>query len=297
MRFKITNVGLRIFICYLLLFLFLMVGVTQGSDANKEMQQKDLMMKSAIKTMNDLKMAIKTRDFSKLRYDVPEEKPLSWRSCGWNSHVDLSFDEMVKKLFAIAKNRNITVNETPLEIFYVTIETKDWNSEYPYLYFEFKRVSYGWRWLGVYGCSSRSSDFLSARKGQFADLRRDVELKRLVNHLKQTIVKKDFKMLKPYVPDKYYYTWRAGCEDSDVVSDELTFEAITGILLQHSKGVEIHFNPKPDIYWESKRMAIETDGWLGEDPFITFLFDFINDRWVWDGACYSTRPTFKLTDH
>ena len=104
-------------------------------------------------------------------------------------------------------------------------------------------------------------------------------------------------MLRPYVPDKHYYEWRAGCEDSDVFGDELTFEAITKILLRHSKGAEIHFNPKLEIYWETKNMYIETEGWRGEYPFITFHFEFINDRWVWGGACYSTRPTFKLKDH
>lgn len=292
MGYKINNVGLKIFICCLLLPLFLMCGVAQGEDAKKKIQQKDVLVNNAI---SDLKRAIKTRDFSKLRYDVPDEKPLSWHSYERHSHVYLSFDEMVNKLSAIAKNSNISINETPLQIFDITIETMGWNSEYPYLYFEFTRVSYGWRWRGVNYCTSRSSDFLSAAKGDLADPSRDAELRRLISHVKQAIQSKDFMKLKLYVPNKKFYGWRCGCDAGDMPSDELSFEDITEILLRESKGAEIYFNPKPEVDWNFKSMGIETEGWLGEYPFFTFLFELINDRWVWDGACYSATPTLRLT--
>jgi len=247
--------------------------------------------------INDLKRAIKTRDYSKLRYDVPDEKPLSWSSYERQSDVYLSFDEMVNKLSAIAKNSNISINEIPLQIFDITIETKGWNSEYPYLYFEFTRVSYGWRWDGVYDATSRSSDFLSAAKGDLGDPSRDAELRRLISHVKQAIQSKDFKKLKTYVPDKRYYTWGICCVPGcDFSPDELSFEDLTEILRRESKGAEIYFNPKPWVEWKFKSMGIETEGWLGEYPFFTFLFELINDRWVWGGVCYSTAPELKLTE-
>jgi len=247
--------------------------------------------------INDLKMAIKTGDFSKLRYDVPDEKPLSWSSHEQKSHVDLSFDEIVNKLSAIAKNSNISINETPLQIFDTTIETKGWNSKYPYLYFEFTRVSYGWRWTGVYDAANRSTDFVHAAKGDLGVPSGDADLRRLISHVKQAIQSKDFKKLKTYVPDINFYVWRIGCEAGDMSPDELFFEAITKILLRESKGAVIYFNPKPEVDWKWKSMNIETEGWLGEYPFFTFLFGLIDDRWVWGGVCYSARPTLKLTDN
>jgi len=294
MGYKINSTGLKIFICgCLLLPIFLMGSAAQGEDAKKEIQQKDFWVNNAV---NELKRAIKTRDFSKLRYDIPTQKPLSWSSCDRNSEIRLSFDAMINKLSAISKNSDIIINETPVRIYVTTIETKAWNGERPYLYFEFKRVSYGWRWLGVYDCATQSSDFRNASKGDFADPRGDVKLQRLISRVKQAIQSKDFKLLRPYVPDKRTYYWRYGCADGDMPSDELSFEAITEILLRKSKGVEIYFNPKPEIDWNFENMSIETEGWLGEYPFLTFSFFLLNDRLIWGGACYSATPELKRAE-
>jgi len=250
------------------------------------------LLKNAI---DDLKKAIKTRDFSQLRYDVPDEKPLSWSSCDRNSEIRLSFDEMINKLSAISKDSDIIINETPLQpLSTITIETKGWKGERPYLYFEFTRVSYGWRLLDVNDCASQASDFRNASKGDFADPRADVKLQRLISHLKQIIQSKDFKMLRPYVPDKHLYGW-GNPGPGDVLPDELSFEAITEILLRESKGAEIYFNPKPEVDWYFKSMCIETEGWLGEYPFFTFCFHLLKNRWIWGGVYYSATPEFKLS--
>jgi hypothetical protein len=272
--------------------IFLMCGVAQAAETKEEIKKRDAMANKAI---NDLKIAIETRDFSKLRYDVPDEKPLSWSSPDLKSESRLSFGEMINKLAEISKNKNIIINEIPLQTFgTTTIETRGWRGVHPYLYFQFKEVGDGWRWLNV--CDSQSCDFRHAEKCDFGDPRKNIKLQGLISHFKQTMQSKNFMKLKIYVPDKTFYGWSYGCDAGDMPAEDLSFEEITKILLRESKGAKIYFNPKPEVEWTYfKSMLIETEGWLGEYPFVTFSFGLIKDRLIWDGACYSPTPTLRIT--
>ncbi len=284
----------KAFMLILTLFIahFLMCGVAQAAETKEEIKKRDAMVNRAI---NDLKTAIETRDFSRLRYDVPEEKPLSWSSPDRKSESRLSFDEMINKLAEISKNSNIIINEIPLQTFgTTTIETRGWKGVHPYLYFQFKEVGDSWRWLNV--CDSQSCDFRHAEKCDFGDPRENIKLQGLISHFKQAMQSKDFMKLKIYIPDKNYYAWGYGCADGDMPADELSFEEITKILLRESKGAKIYFNPKPEVEWTYfKSMLIETEGWLGEYPFMTFSFSLLKDRLIWGGACYSPTPALKIT--
>jgi len=126
--------------------------------------------------------------------------------------------------------------------------------------------------------------------------KRDALVNEAINDLKTAIETRGFSKLKLYVPEKKFYAWRDGCADGDMPADELSFEEITKILLRESKGAKIYFNPKPEVEWTYfKSMLIETEGWLGEYPFMTFSFSLLKDRLIWGGACYSPTPELKLT--
>lgn len=268
----------------------------QASDASNEATRETMGLQKAI---NDLKNAIQIGAFAKLKFDMPEKTPLSRGSCTSDTGLNLSFDEMINSLSRASMNVKITLNEKPVQLLYLTtFETHGWKGENPYLYFAFKKAGDSWRWLSVYECSSRSSDFryeqgekLSDNQSQTLQGKKvgDQSTAQLISKLKNIIPNKDFQMLRPYVPRMKKYYW-GPCGPGDSGFDELSFEVMTRMLLRDSKGAKIYFNPKPNISQESA--LIETEGWIGEHPFLTFSFDLVktDNRWALSGACYSATP-------
>lgn len=190
-------------------------------------------------------------------------------------------------------------------MYVATIETKAWKGKFPYIYFEFKKTGIGWRWLGVYECAGRSNDFRyeqgvdqsekdSSGHRSENEVNQDQKkrLKPIVDSLKRIITTKNFKSLSAYVTNNKVYSW-GPCGPGDSGCDELSFREITEMLLRNSNGVTIYFNPKPNV--DEEKASIETEGWIGETPFLTFYFDFLRakNKWVWNGTCYSNTPAYE----
>ena len=265
----------------------------------------------------DLQKAIQSRDYSGLRSDHVEARPLEWHdACGSGESVKLSFDEVMQRLGLLSRNSTLAMTSRPLmPLSVLMVETTGWSGETPYAYFEFKTASDSWRWVGVYACSKQDPDFGYVQRAG-ADAARtslpdeakadevqgvDAEkLTGLIASVKDAVLLKDFAGLKKYVPDVKLYDM-GDCDCSDCGFDEITFEAMTEMLLRDSKDVDIYLGANPGIsQWgdSSLHANILTEGWASEYPYVDFSFKRLPDssRWEWVGICVALGPPFELNE-
>lgn len=302
MKSSVRVFYVKIIVCCLTLFATCNGKPIQAAETNNEDTYKVNIFQQ---TIDDLERAIKTKDFIVLNVGNTERKPLFWGTCDADNRVSLSFNEIIDKLSKLSKNTNIIVNTQPERLFDVTaIETKAWKGDHPYIYFEFKKGEMGWRWLGIRECASRSNVFRDEQGNDLlgGNIVKDKSVKissqdakRLNNFVvkfNKIITSKDFKLLETYMPNKKVYTW-GPCGPGDGSHDEMSFNKITKMLLESSKNVAIYFNPKATVSGDNA--SIETEGWTGEWPFLTFSFDFLEKKnmWVLNGACYSDMPSYE----
>lgn len=126
---------------------------------------------------------------------------------------------------------------------------------------------------------------------QAADLKketiRDVsDLKDVIKNLKKALQTKNFILLKSYAPKSEPLYWAVCNSDT---SDNLSFDTMNRVLIDHSKGVQIQINDKPS------GGLIETKGWQGERPYFYFQFTRVDNRWVWLGVCRSQERSLDFT--
>ena len=69
----------------------------------------------------------------------------------------------------------------------------------------------------------------------------------LLRTLEEACAKRDFSVLKQYLPEKTYYIWCA-CGPHDMGCNEYSFEKTTRLLTSYSRNAKIDINPEPDVY-------------------------------------------------
>ncbi len=282
--------------CCLILLIPLTRGITCASDVKSGSSQMDAKLQHAV---DGLKKAIQLRDFAPLKLEMPDHKPLSRGLCNSDVRKSLSFDALINELVKFSKKTRIIVNSKPVQLLdLTTIETSGWTNGYSYLYFEFKKTNDSWQWLGVYDCDKRSSDFRFEQEGkrlgdqsQAAKIEKDDDrqVTQLINEVNKIISNRDFRRLNVFVSRVTKYSW-GPCGPGDSGAEEISFERLSGILTQASKGLSIDFSQKPKV--SSSTASVETEGWVGEYPFLTFNFNLLKakNQWVLSGACYSALP-------
>jgi len=119
----------------------------------------------------------------------------------------------------------------------------------------------------------------------------------IVEKVKKAVRTKNFNILKPYASNKELLYW-AACGPGDVESEKLSFGSMVQRLSKVSKGADIHMYDVPAVHlWDFEKSVfytvnINTEGWTGEYPFLSFGFKFrtADNHWEFTGVCDATTP-------
>lgn len=255
---------------------------------------------------NKLKQAISKKDFTLLKVMPQDKSHLTWNTCEQKSRVEhLSFDAMIKKFSEMSQSKRVLVNRNPDQQLSVTVvETKGWGVQAPYVYFNFVSAGEGWRWTGSYSCGSRDEDIALIRGKEMSDGDAfngtsagdlDSHWISLVNGIRSAFETKNFELLKVYLPRGPIVTF-GGCGPGDSGFTELSIDTVQKLLIQQLNGSNILFNPPPntEVNLVGGHVFIETEGWIGEYPYLGFGFGLLQpgNTWVWTGVCYSSAPQY-----
>lgn len=260
--------------------------------------------------MSQLRKAIQAKDFTSLYTVAPisDGEALYWSGCNSGASKNLSYEVMVEKLVELSKDAQISINSVPERILSKTIvETKGWSGEAPYLYFEFMDDSKNWRFLGVYYCQNRSSDFQHAQaalesKSDQADKKKELTIQfprttGLIEKLTLAISKRNFDSLRDYVPSEPSVKW-GDCGPGDTPSGDMSVKTLNKLLLSQLGNELIVFNPGPNTYISLKDGSafIESEGWVSEYPYLGFGFDLerLTKKWILRRVCYSSHPGYDV---
>lgn len=201
---------------------------------------------------------------------------------------DISFEEVVQILKASSEDAEIFVDANiETEFLEDYVETIGWNNDYSFIYFIFDFES--GRWFGVQVCDEQkfvknsSTPFVSETHGA-------------VRELKKAIQTRDYEEMRKYVPSGKMYMW-GPCGPTDALPNELYFEELNEDLRVKGKGRDIEILGGPYLSeWKGKISAgIETGGWKGDYPYITFVFELFQPgrRWAWTGVWDCRRPSAR----
>ncbi len=243
----------------------------------------------------DLQKAIQTRDYHVLVEPQEGEQLLRWRE-GDEPFREIAVGEVLTRLQTAASGSRPLLQERAIgRSGLVSIGTEGWPGAYPVRSFQFKivgRESPRWRWVG---CSlAERSD--NGGGGLLADQETRL-LPDLLKDLRTALSLNNFAVLKKYIPEgKMYFSGPCGSVGEP---RDLDFGELTAMLLQWSRQVEILFNTYPDIRAGSgnsrTHVSIDTEGWTGEYPFLTFTFGRKRDDavWRWEGIFYDVLPPLR----
>ncbi len=255
---------------------------------------------------NKLKQAISKKDFTLLKVMPQDKSHLTWNTCEQKSRVEhLSFDVMIKKISEMSQSKRVLVNKKPDQQLSVTVvETKGWGVQAPYVYFNFVSAGKGWRWTGSYSCGSRDEDIARIRGKEMSDSDAyngtsaedlDSHWISLVNGIRSAFETKNFELLKVYLPKGPIVKF-GRCGPGDSGFTELSIDTVQKLLIQQLNGSNILFNPPPntEVNLVGGHVFIETEGWIGEYPYLGFGFSLLQpeNTWVWTGVCDSSAPQY-----
>lgn len=276
--YKINNVGLKIFICCLLLPIFLMWGEAQGVGIESDIVKK---------IVNDIKNAVHSRNFKILKSYIPKKKRLFLVDCyvhATDAAWTVSFEEVEKIFVKESRNTSIYVNERPVygdKLTGFRIKTEGWAGEEPFIEFFFHAMNGKYVLTGF--CGSAKPDpnepfgkpaklprpgprvfkniyFFHARIGEIVRLR-------AFEALRAYAIKRPLMMLE--------------CNKKE---REVSVNEIISFLNSNSRNDE-------QIKFFNIHESLETEGWGGKYPFVSFRFIETEAGWMWVGIVYcKNRP-------
>ncbi len=292
----------------MLLFFLFPIGIAQAENQQKENIQELPGIQIIIK---NVKKAVQTKDFTPLKSYVLRKGRLYWGICGPSDGepIRFSFDAMIHKLIADSKGAQIYVHKEPdidlwdpkNTVFMVDIKTEGWTGEYPYLSFGFKytKKTNQWEWRGV--CYSRTPP-PKISGGEYEPLyeqkpilprpgpRIFEQYSTLRARIEEIIKFMALDALKPYAIKQSLIFGECSKEmmDSDEIKgDKVSVNQVIDFLKKNANtGV------KPTRVYYSK--FLETEGWSGEYPFVSFWFTETKKGWEWAGVSYCKTSLIKV---
>ena len=239
-----------------------------------------------------VKQAIRSKNFSVLKPYITNKGSLYWAQCNSDVRETFSFNEMAGMLLKNLKGAEIYVNEIPGA---GLIETEGWTGEYPYLYFDLTEEDKKFVWLGVCYDMRRSLDFALSRGGKDKLYDKLPQLPRrgrrvfkdelaLRVRIEEILKFKAFDALKPYaIKQKLILTEcsqgivkRAQIRGTEVSSDQVI--AFLKKNIGDSKEIKSAKG--------GSSTYLDTEGWKGEYPFVSFWFRESKKGWEWAGVSY-----------
>jgi hypothetical protein len=249
------------------------------------------------KIFAEVKTAVQSKDFSKLRKYVKKNDVLYWGQCNTDTSINLSFNKIIRELKENSKDADILATENLTGRLTGMIETVGWTGEYPYLYFQFTKVDKNWKWLGVCYDMARSLDyrrFLGGKEKYYDSPpklpRQGPRVFKDVTPLHARIVEiltfKAFDALKPYATRGKLLVVKS-CPDTfdsnDLIESGVPANQIVEFLIKNSTSAK-EITPAKGYSYKSKYFL--TEGWSGEKSEITFCFAEGKKGWEWIGIAY-----------
>lgn len=277
-KFTVIKICIVAIICFVLY-----ISVIQIVNAKSDTNIDPVIVK---KIVNDIKSAVQSRNFKILKSYVTKKERLFWAECYVNGDVvfDLSSFEEAEKIFMEeSQNATIYVNERPLieDELTMSIKTEGWAAEEPFVEFIFHATDGKFVLKGF--CSSAKPDpnepfgkpaqlprqgprvfknvyFFHARIGEIVRLRA-------------------FEALRAYAVKQPLSMAECGKK-----AREMSVMEIINFLQRNSRDNE-------QIKFFNIHESLETEGWGGGYPFISFSFTETKDGWMWTGISYcKNRP-------
>ncbi len=299
-------------IFYVLIILFIH-GAAFSEQKNK-IEIRDLPEAKAL--LNDVNEAIQTKNFNILKQYAKKYKTIDWISCG-TTHEEpfkYSIPSMIKILSEHSKDTQIYVNDDPEivtlggeknEVSSIIIETEGWVSEYPYFGFAFQynnKSKNCWEWVEV--CYSPGPLLKISGEGKYEQVyKRTPTLPRpgprvfknystLHVRFKEIVKFMVFDALKPYaIKQKLIFTEcsREIVESAQLKGMEVSSEQVIAFL---KKNVGESKETKPAKGGFST--YLDTEGWKGEYPYVSFWFTETKKGWEWAGVSYCKTSLMKV---
>ena len=284
------NTLIMFLICPLIFIVLIGVGSSAQSNNNVDRNQKEEELR---KIFAEVKKAVQTKDFNKLRNYVSKKDTLYWGQCNTDTSINFTFNNIIHELREHSKNEEITVTEHLTSF----VETEGWTGEYPYLYFQFTKVNKNWKWLGVCYDMERSLDYRKELGGKEKYYDSPPKLPRQgprvfkdVTALNARIVEilrfKAFDALKPYATEGKLLVGKS-CPDTvdskALIKSGVPADQVIEFLITNATSAK-EITPEKGYSYKSKYFV--TAGWSGEKPKITFCFAERKKGWEWVGVTY-----------
>jgi len=292
--FKYKSLKVGTFCLCLYLFSIAIVRVCEST------QKSDKRPISWQPIIYQLKKAIKTKNYDTLKKYVPHKKLLYWAQCNTDVSIDVSFNKMERLLMKNSKDALIVVDEIPAG---GLIETEGWTGEYPYLYFQFTKNENNWQWLGVCFDINRSLDFALSRGGKDKLYDKPPKLPRrgprifkdeiaLRARIEEILRFMEFEALKPYAIRQKLIFGECGQKmmDSDEIKGvEASIDQVISFL-KKNVGNSKEIKPSKGHYYK----YLETEGWRGAYPYVSFWFKEGKQGWELEGVAYCKTSLMKV---
>jgi len=242
--------------------------------------------------IDDMKKAIRQRDFSKFRQDTPlpsQAKPVKWYQCTEKWIADLSYDDLIKILNDRLGSGPINIKPYPKYLYsgYMAIETTGWRSELPFIDFKFGHSGNGFLLMEISACAERLPDLDSESRG--------TKIPPQVGALLNAIQQKNMHLLRPLITERRTYGW-GYCGPGHTAGETLYFEDLVTRLKNYSGSARISFPSDVELSggWEDVlfNASLDSTGWRGTYKYLEFSFGFLKStgRWEWNGVCESELP-------
>lgn len=260
-----------------------------------------------IKIQNELVETFKNKNYVALKKYVVGNEKIDWGRCGPHDvePIKNSFIAMVDILSKHSKDAQIYANVNPgtgylderIGLYTAVIQTEGWIGEYPYFDFSFayNLNDLSLKWIATcYDALPPISEVTFTR-----DYRRKPSLPRpgprvfkdrsaLRARIEEIIRFKELESLKPYATRQKIVFAECNQEPligRDIKSRQVPVEHIVDFLKKES-------SPETKIKFRGY-YDLETEGWVGEYPYILFRSAEGEKGWEWSTVIYCKNPMGK----
>jgi len=305
---EIAGKSLKVYvICFFILsFIF---GTAKASTIENKSREQLPGLQEVIDTV---KKSVSAKKFQLLKTYLSKKESLTWAPCGPGDMEPekISFTTMGTRLSEIAKGADINIYDEPditpwnakKTIFVVNVTTEGWKGEYPYLIFGFEYTKVNNRWVFHGVCESAEPPTEILKKGQKYGMQQP-QLPRpgsrvfrdrlaLRYRIEEIVHFKAFDALSPYAIRRKVLFGECNHEmlkkDTMRGAEVPVDQVITFLKNNSGQGNEI--KPAKGHYYK----YLETEGWSGQYPYVSFWFAESKKGWEWAGVAYCKSSLMHL---